>query len=134
MTMNPRGSFFDRLFGPGFDRLFGPEGSNFWNQRAAWETQKAAWKAQRHAQRAAWKAANDGSTRGVEGPSGAPIGGATRGPFAMVWGLLWTVFWLGFLVLLVVSPEFRTGFINFMLEIPKFVVHLLHTIVGRAEI
>ncbi len=125
MTMHPRGSLFDRLFGPG--------ATNFWTQRAAWEAQKATWKAQRHAQKAAWKAAND-AQRAAWRAEWRANRWRYRSPFAIVWGLLWTVFWLGFLVLLVVSPEFRTGFINFMLEIPKFVVHLLHTIVGRSEI
>jgi hypothetical protein len=92
----------------------------------AWETQRhaqrAAWKAQRDAQRAAWRAQWHANRW------------LYRGPFAALWGLLWTVFWIGLLVLLVVSPEFRTSFINFMLAIPKFVVHLMYAVAGRAEI
>lgn len=125
MTMNPRGSLFDRLFGPGT--------TSFWTQRAAWETQKAAWKAQRHAQRAAWKAAN-AAQRAAWKAEWRANRLRYRSPFAMVWGLMWAALWVGILALLVLSPEFRANFINFMMEIPKFVVHLLSTLAGRAEI
>jgi hypothetical protein len=37
-------------------------------------------------------------------------------------------------LLLIFSPEFRTGAINFMLAIPKFVVHLMYALAGRAEV
>lgn len=122
MTMNPRGSILERLFGPDFERHLGSVSSTFWYQKAAWEAQKASWKAQRHAQRAAWKAQCHADRW------------RHRGPFAAMWGLLWTVFWIGLLVLLVVSPEFRSSFVNFMLAIPKFVVHPLYSLAGRTEI
>jgi len=126
MTMNPHGSLFDRLFGPGFDRLFGPGSSNLWRQRAAWRAQRqaqsAAWKAANDAQRAAWKAEWRTSRWRY------------RSPFAAVWKLIWTAVWIGVLVLLVVSPEFRASMTNFMLAIPRFVVHMLYALAGRSEI
>lgn len=125
MPMNPREPFFDRIFGPGC--------SEFWSQKVAWETQKAAWKAQRHAQRAAWKAQRE-AEKAERSARWLAHRWYHQSPFAAVWGMLWAVFWIGFLVLLVVSPEFRTGFVNFMLAIPKFVVHLMHALAGRAEI
>ena len=94
MTMNPRGSFFDRLFGPGC--------SNFWGQRMAWESQKAAWKIQRQAQRAAWKAANQ-AQRAAWKAEWRANRLRYRSPFAAVWGLMWAVFWVGVLFALVVS-------------------------------
>jgi membrane glycosyltransferase len=121
MTIHPRLSFFERLFGAG--------GPNVWGQRVAWETQRAAWKAQRHAQRAAWKTQRDAKRAAWRADHWH-----ARGPFAMVWGLMWSVFWIGIALLLVISPEFRSSVLSFLLSIPKFVVQVLHALLGRAEI
>jgi hypothetical protein len=125
MNMNPRGSFFDRAFGPGC--------SEFWGQKMAWQAQKAAWRAQRHAQRAAWKAQREAQKAAWRAQWHANRW-HYRGPFAALWGLLWTAFWIGLVALLIFSPEFRTSAINFMLAIPKFVVHLLYAVTGQPEI
>ena len=125
MTMNPRPSFIDRLFGPGT--------MNAWSQRAAWETQKAAWKAQRQAQRIAWKVQRD-AHRAAWNKESHVDRWRYRGPFAALWGLVWTVFWVGFALLLVVSPEFRSRALHFVLAIPQFVVHALYAVAGRSEI
>lgn len=121
MTIHPRPSFFDRLFGPG--------GPDVWGQRVAWETQKAAWRAQRHVQRATWKAQRDAQRAAWRANRWQ-----ARGPFAAVWGMMWSVFWIGIALLLVISPEFRSSALSFLLSIPKFVVHVLHALLGRAEI
>lgn len=121
MTIHPRPSFFDRLFGAG-----SPEA---WGQRVVWETQKAAWKAQRHAQRVACKAQRDARRAAWKANHWH-----ARGPFAAVWGLMWSVFWIGFALLLVFSPEFRSSVLSFLLSIPKLAVHALHALLGRAEI
>ncbi|MGO9239963.1 MAG: hypothetical protein ACLQBJ_04050 [Bryobacteraceae bacterium] len=102
--------FFDQLFGSGADPL--------WNERAAWRAQKLAWKARR----AAWKAQWRSSRR------------AYRGPVAAVWGLSWIALWIGFGLLLALSPEFRHGFISFVQQIPELAVRALHALAGRAEI
>jgi len=125
MTMNPRPSIFDRLFGPG--------NPNAWSQRAAWETQKATWKDQRQAQRSAWKAQRDAQRAAWKAQAHAARW-RYRGPFAALWGLVWTVFWVGLALLLVISPEFRARVIHFVVEIPQYVVHVLYALAGRSEI
>ena len=114
MTMNPHPSFFDRLFGPGNQAT--------WDQRAAWETQKATWKAQRYAQRSAWKAQRHADRW------------RCRGPFAALGSVVWTVFWVGFGLLLMISPEFRSRVMHFVVAIPQFIVHVLYEVAGRSEI
>jgi hypothetical protein len=121
MTLNPRPPLFDRLFGPG--------NWNAWGQKAAWETQKVAWKAQRHAQRAAWKAQRDAQRAAWKIQRRQH-----RGPFTALWGMIWTVFWVGLALLLVISPEFRARVMHFVVAIPQFVVHFLYALAGRSEI
>jgi hypothetical protein len=126
-----------------FDRWFGPGVAQQWAERLEWERQRwllhaqrqadwalrkaeyeanrHAWKAQRHAQRAEWRAQR-AAYRWAHHPFGA------------VWGLFWTAFWICFAFAIAFSPAFRTGFINFILELPKYAVHLLHLLMGRAEI
>jgi hypothetical protein len=123
--MNPRPSFFDRLFGPGT--------TDAWGQRAAWETQKAAWKAQHHAQHIAWKAQRDAQRAAWRAQRDAGRW-RYRGPFAALWGLVWTVFWVGLALLLIISPEFRARVMHFVVAIPRFIVHVLYEVAGRAEI
>jgi hypothetical protein len=125
MTMNPRPSFFDRLFGPG--------SSNAWSQWAAWQTQKTAWRAQRHAQRAAWKAQRDAQRAAWKAQAHARHW-HYHGPFAALWGLAWTVFWVGLVLLLVFSPEFRARVMHFVVAIPQYVVRVLYALAGRSEI
>jgi hypothetical protein len=125
MTMNPRPSFFDRLFGPGT--------SNAWSRKAAWETQKAIWKAQRQAQCIAWKAQRNAQRAAWKAQSHADRR-RYRGPFAALWGLVWTVFWVGSALLLAVSPEFRSRALHFVLEISQCVIHVLYALAGRSEI
>ena len=121
MTMNPRPSFFDRLFGHG--------ATDAWSQKAAWETQRAAWKARHQAQRIAWKAQRDAQRAAWKANRWR-----YRRPFAAVWGLIWGVFWVGFALLLIVSPEFRARVMHFVLAIPQYAVHVLYTLAGRSEI
>jgi hypothetical protein len=121
MTMNPRPSFFDRLFGPGSPHA--------WSQWAAWETQKATWKAQRQAQRIAWKAQHDAQRAAWKAQRRQ-----YRGPFAALWSLIWTVFFVGLALLLVISPEFRARVMHFAEAIPQYVVHVLYALAGRSEI
>lgn len=121
MPMNSRPSLFDRLFAPG--------NANAWSQRAAWEAQKVAWKTQREAQRAAWKAQRK-AQRAARKIQRRQYGG----PFAALWGLVWTVFWVGLALLLVISPEFRARVMHFVVAIPQFVVHFLYALAGRSEI
>ena len=125
MAMNPHSSFFDRLFGPG--------SSDAWSQRTAWETQKARGKAQRQAQRIAWKAQRDAQRAAWKAQAHAARW-RYRGPFAALWGLMWTVFWVGLALLLVISPEFRLRAMHFVVAIPQYVVHILYALAGRSEI
>jgi hypothetical protein len=125
MTMNSRPSFFDRLFGP--------VNQAAWDQRAAWETQTATWKAQHYAQRIAWKAQRDAQRAAWKAQRDAARW-RYRGPFAALWGLVWTIFWVGFGLLLIVSPEFRSRVMHFLVAIPQFIVHVLYAAAGRSEI
>lgn len=57
-----------------------------------------------------------------------------RGPFAAAWGLVWGVFCVGFALLLVISPEFRSRVLHFAVAIPQYIVHVLYVVAGRSEI
>jgi|GEM_PF-2493566 len=121
MIMNQREPFFDRVFGPGC--------AEFWRHKMAWETQKAAWNAQHRAQRAAWKA-----QRKAEREARRARRRYYWSPFAAVWSAFWTLFWIVVVALLIFSPVFRAAVMSFVVEIPRFVVHLLYALAGRAEI
>ena len=125
MTMNPRPSFFDRIFGPGI--------ADAWSQKAAWGAQRAAWKAQRQAQRIAWKAQRDAQRAAWRAQSHS-FRWRYHGPFAVLWSLIWTVFWVGLVALLVISPEFRSRVMHFVVSIPQYIVHVLYALAGRSEI
>jgi hypothetical protein len=116
-----------------FDKLFDSGSEPFWTSRAAWHAQKLAWKAQRQAQRAAWRAQRDAQRAAWRAQWHAGRW-ADRGPFGAIWRLFWLVFWIGFGLLIVFSPEFRDGFIGFVTQIPKLAVHVLQALLGRAEI
>ncbi len=125
MTLNPRPPFFDRLFGPGTTEAC--------CQKAAWDAQKVAWKAQRHAQRIAWKAERD-ARRAAWKAQAHTARWQYHGPFAELWGLMWAIFWVGFALLLIISPEFRSRVFHFVITLPQLVVHVLYSIAGRSEI
>lgn len=123
--MNPRPSLFHRLFGAG--------AANAWNQRAAWESQKLAWKAQRQTQKAAWQAQRNAQRAAWKAQSRS-LRGRYREPFALLWSMVWSVFWVGLLVLLVISPEFRSRAMHLAMALPQYIVHVLYSLAGRSEI
>jgi hypothetical protein len=131
MTTNSRESFFDRVFGPGTSAYWRELAAwhaqhigwriQWETQRAAWKAQRAAWKAQRHAERAAWRAQRRAWRWQYH-------------PFGAVWGTLWTVAWIVFLAMIAFSPDFRHEFVNFVIQLPRLVVHFLQALVGKSEI
>lgn len=116
-----------------FDRLFDSDSDSSWGTRASWKAQKIAWKAQRQTQRAAWRAQRDAQRAAWKAQWHADRW-ASRGPFAIVWGLFWVAFWVGFGLLMAFSPEFREGVMGFAIQVSKWVVHVLHVLAGHAEI
>jgi hypothetical protein len=125
MDPSRRHTFFDELFDLAWDPFSAPF--------VSWKAQKIAWKAQRQTQRAAWRAQRDAQRAAWKAQWHADRW-ASRGPVAAIWGLFWVAFWIGFGLLMAFSPEFREGFIGFVIQIPKLFVHLLHVLAGHAEI
>jgi hypothetical protein len=126
-----------------FDRWFGPDAARQWSEWIEWEARRWTWHAQRHAEWAAWKAEHEirrqawraeRAARRAEWRAQRDADRWARHPFGAVWGFFWTLFWIGFGLLMIFSPEFRSGFIAFVLDVPKYAVRLLHALVGRAEI
>jgi len=51
-----------------------------------------------------------------------------------VWWTFWVAFWIAFGLLMAFSPEFRTAVVRFLVQIPRLIVHVLHVLMGQAEI
>jgi hypothetical protein len=140
MPANLRPNIFDRIFGrpldPDWEAKLHWKAERFaWKlrsdlERVAWNAahgaaDRAAWKAQRDAERVAWKAQRQAERAAWR---------AEHHPFGAVWSVFWTLFWIGFALLMAFSPEFRDGFIEFVKAVPHLLVRFLQALTGKGEV